>query len=74
MQSFESSGKILVVREVNSKMEELLTVKEMAVFLKVSERTVYNLVEKGMPMLKIGHQNRFKASDVMKWNEEQRKK
>lgn len=55
-------------------MEELLTVKEMAVFLKVSERTVYNLVEKGMPMLKIGHQNRFKASDVMKWNEEQRKK
>lgn len=55
-------------------MKELLTVPELAEFLKVSRAQVYNLINKGLPVFKVGSNTRFKINDVMDWLEEQNKK
>ena len=52
-------------------MNELLTVPELAEFLKVSRAQVYNLINKGLPVLKVGSNTRFDVSDVMAWLKEQ---
>ena len=49
---------------------EILTIEEVAVFLRVSERTVYDWAQKGkIPCGRLGSSWRFKRSEVMKWIE-----
>ena len=55
-------------------MEELLTLKELSKYLKISKPTLYKMVEKGkIPALKIANQWRFKNEDINSWIEKQRK-
>ncbi len=55
-------------------MEELLTLEELAKYLKISKPTLYKMVEKGkIPALKVANQWRFKKDDINKWLEKQRK-
>jgi len=52
-------------------LEELLTMKEMAELLKVSEPTLINWRKRGMPFRKVGHGVRFEKSKALQWVEEQ---
>ncbi len=55
-------------------MEELLTLKELSKYLKISKPTIYKMVEQGkIPALKIANQWRFKKGDIDGWLEKQRK-
>jgi excisionase family DNA binding protein len=46
-------------------MEKLLTAKELAQFLKLSESTIYKLASNGeIPGLKIGDSWRFEQQDI----------
>ena len=52
-------------------MDELLTLEELAEYLKISKHTLYKMVEKGkLPALKIANQWRFKKLKIEKWLEE----
>ena len=45
--------------------EDVMTVKDVAAFLKLDERTVYNLaIKKKLPAVKIGKQWRFSRSQI----------
>ena len=45
--------------------EDVMTVREVAKYLKLDERTVYNLAIKGkLPAIKIGKQWRFRRSQI----------
>lgn len=49
-------------------MNEIMTIEEVADYLRVSERTIYEWVQKGeIPGGKIGTSWRFKRSDVESW-------
>ena len=53
------------------KKEEILTVKELARYLKMDKHTVYRLARKGiLPGVKIGGEWRFKKDLIDKWIEE----
>ena len=48
--------------------EDILTIEEVAKYLRVSERTVYDWAQKGeIPSGKIGTVWRFKKADIEKW-------
>lgn len=52
--------------------DEILTIKEVADFLKVNERTVYRLAAgKKIPAFKVGNAWRFKKVEIDKWIAEQ---
>lgn len=52
--------------------DEILTIKEVADFLKVNERTVYRLAAaKKIPAFKVGNAWRFKKIEIDKWIAEQ---
>ncbi|WP_298166664.1 helix-turn-helix domain-containing protein [Novosphingobium sp.] len=54
--------------------EEILTVREVAEFLKVTERTIYRLATEGqIPSFKVGGSWRFQRSDLIQWMNEQAK-
>jgi len=54
--------------------EEILTVREVAEFLKVTERTIYRLATEGqIPSFKVGGSWRFQRSDLILWMNEQAK-
>ncbi len=47
---------------------ELLTVEELAEYLKVTTKTIYRLLKKGdIPSTKVGHLHRFIKSDINEW-------
>ena len=49
-------------------MVELMTVEEVADYLRVTEKTVYRLLERGsIPATKVGHQWRFNNSSIDNW-------
>ena len=49
-------------------MHEIMTIEEVAEYLRVSERTVYDWAQKGdLPGGKLGTTWRFKRSDVENW-------
>jgi PTS system nitrogen regulatory IIA component len=49
-------------------MHEIMTIEEVASYLRVSERTVYEWAQKGdLPGGKIGTTWRFKSADIEKW-------
>ena len=53
--------------------EELLKVKQVQAYLKVSERTVFNLISRGeLKGFKAGRSWRFKMSDVQDYENMQR--
>lgn len=52
---------------------EILTLKEVADYLKLTEKTAYRLASEGkLPGFKVGGSWRFKKEDVAKWIEEQK--
>lgn len=51
--------------------EPTLTIKELAKYLNVTERTIYNLLERGeLPGFKVGANWRFRKEDIDKWIEQ----
>lgn len=50
--------------------DEILTVKELARYLKLNEKTAYRLVSKDdLPGFKVGGSWRFKKTDIDAWIE-----
>jgi excisionase family DNA binding protein len=55
-------------RTMVSAPENVMTVKEVADYLRVNQRTVYRLaVERRMPGFKVGATWRFKRADIERW-------
>lgn len=53
--------------------DEILTLPEVAQLLKVAEKTVYSMAQKGLlPAFKVGGQWRFKRVDLDQWIEQQK--
>ena len=53
--------------------DEILTVPEVAILLKVAEKTVYTMAQKGqLPGFKVRGQWRFKRVDLDRWIEQQK--
>ena len=51
--------------------DEILTLKEVAAYLKLAEKTAYRLVSEGkLPGFKVGGSWRFKRDDLEAWIEE----
>lgn len=54
-------------------ISEILTIKEVAILLKVGDRTVYALAQQAqLPGFKVGGQWRFKRHDLEAWIEQQK--
>ena len=52
--------------------EDILTIRDVAEYLKVTEKTVYGLAQKGkIPGFKVGGQWRFRREDLDAWIEGQ---
>lgn len=55
--------------------DEILTLKEVAEYLKLAEKTAYRLAAEGkLPGFKVGGSWRFKREDIDRWIEEQKQK
>jgi excisionase family DNA binding protein len=55
--------------------DHILTLKEIAEYLKLTEKTAYRLAaEKKLPGFKVGGSWRFRMSDLQAWIEEQKDK
>lgn len=53
---------------------DILTLKEVAIYLKLAEKTAYRLAAEGkLPGFKVGGSWRFKESDIEKWIEKQKR-
>lgn len=53
--------------------DEILTLKEVADYLKLAEKTAYRLAAEGtLPGFKVGGSWRFKKEDILQWIEEQK--
>jgi excisionase family DNA binding protein len=53
--------------------DPILTLPEVAVLLKVAEKTVYTMAQKGqIPAFKVRGQWRFKHDDLVAWIDEQK--
>lgn len=55
--------------------DEILTIQEIAAFLKIKEKTAYDLAAKGrLPGFKVGGAWRFRRSDIEHWIDESTKR
>jgi len=65
---------LLLVETVGNIMTgEILTIKEVAEYLKLSEKTAYRLASDGkLPGFKVGGSWRFKKEDIEAWIKEQK--
>lgn len=53
--------------------DEVLTLKEVASYLKVAEKTAYRLAAEGkLPGFKVGGSWRFRQEDIVHWIEAQK--
>ncbi len=53
--------------------DDILTLPEVAIFLKVAEKTVYTMAQKAqLPAFKVRGQWRFKRVDLDRWIEQQK--
>jgi excisionase family DNA binding protein len=53
--------------------DEILTLPEVAQLLKVADKTVYSMAQKGpLPSFKVGGQRRFKRVDLDRWIEQRK--
>ncbi len=49
-------------------MTELMTVEELAIYLRVTKRTIYRLLKQGkIPVIKVGRQWRFEKARIDEW-------
>ncbi len=54
--------------------DEILTLKEVAAYLKLAEKTAYRLAAEGkFPGFKVGGSWRFKKTDIESWIEDSKK-
>ena len=54
-------------------LEEIFTVKEVASYLKLAEKTAYRLASEGkLPGFKVGGSWRFRKQDIDSWINDQR--
>ncbi|MCG9692359.1 helix-turn-helix domain-containing protein [Vibrio splendidus] len=54
-------------------VDQILTIKDVAAYLKVAEKTAYRLASEGkLPGFKVGGSWRFKLKDLEAWIEEQK--
>ncbi len=54
--------------------DEIMTLKEVAKYLKLAEKTAYRLAAEGkLPGFKAGGSWRFKEEDIDRWIEEKKK-
>ncbi len=52
---------------------DIMTIKEVAAYLKLTEKTAYRLAAEGkIPGFKVGGSWRFKQSDIEAWIEKQK--
>ena len=55
--------------------DQVLTLKEVAAYLKPAEKMAYKLAAQGkLPGFKVGGSWRFKAKDIDRWIEEKKKR
>ncbi|SFT69310.1 transcriptional regulator, AlpA family [Pseudoalteromonas sp. DSM 26666] len=55
--------------------DQILTLKEVAAYLKLAEKTAYRLASEGqLPGFKVGGSWRFKRGDIEVWIEEKKKR
>ncbi|MEH6575682.1 MAG: helix-turn-helix domain-containing protein [Amphritea sp.] len=55
--------------------DQILTLKEVAEYLKLAEKTAYRLAAEGkLPGFKVGGSWRFKKEDIENWIKEQTKR
>jgi excisionase family DNA binding protein len=55
-------------------LDDILTLKEVASYLKLAEKTAYRLAAEGkLPGFKVGGSWRFKKLDIEDWIESQKK-
>ncbi len=53
--------------------DEIMTLQDVAEYLKLADRTVYGYAQKGiLPGIKIGSSWRFRKADIAAWIEKQR--
>ncbi|EJL6758228.1 helix-turn-helix domain-containing protein [Vibrio cholerae] len=53
--------------------DQILTLKEVAAYLKLADKTAYRLASEGkLPGFKVGGSWRFKKDDLEKWIESQK--
>ncbi|PAJ74104.1 MULTISPECIES: helix-turn-helix domain-containing protein [Alteromonadales] len=53
--------------------DDILTIQELAIYLKLNEKTAYRLASEGkLPGFKVGGSWRFKRVDIEQWIEEQK--
>ena len=53
--------------------DEILTLKEVAKYLKLAEKTAYQLTaDNKLPGFKVGGSWRFKREDILQWIDEQK--
>ena len=54
--------------------DQILTLKEVAAYLKLAEKTAYKLAaDGGLPGFKVGGSWRFKWEDIERWIEDKKK-
>ena len=59
-----------IVSVGNGMNDEIMTLKEVATYLKLAEKTAYRLAAEGkLPGFKVGGSWRFKKADVENWIE-----
>lgn len=57
------------------KPEDIITIREVADYLKIAEKTAYKLVLEGViPGFKVGGSWRFRRSEIERWIREQEHK
>ncbi len=55
--------------------DEILTIDEVAIYLKLAKKTAYRLAAEGrLPGFKVGGSRRFKQDDVERWIENAKRK
>lgn len=64
----------LGIRAQDAMTDQILTLKEIAAYLKLAEKTAYKLAADGkLPGFKVGGSWRFKQEDIERWIEEKKK-
>ena len=54
-------------------VDQILTLKEVAAYLKLAEKTAYRLASEGkLPGFKVGGSWRFKREDIEQWIEQKK--
>lgn len=55
--------------------DEIITIQELAIYLKLNEKTAYRLAsESKLPGFKVGGSWRFKRVDIEQWIEDKKRK